>query len=171
MDADNAAILGFSMGGTGAVNACGAGFAVPSLYLMAQLAGLKLPAAEGTGADGSISTPHPIVAGPLSDWSSVRSEWGQYQARVARVTNRVKALMLFAPWGRAVGGGISLWDTVESAADSTESTEKSSKEGLADEHGLRGLAGVHVPTMFVCGSADGTSGYGVGDTPWKVKAK
>lgn len=103
VDADRAGIVGYSMGGYGAVIASGGGVTP---------AGVEF--AEGRGA------PHGLLEAHLAGSES----------HEAMLDERVRAVVAFAPWGRARD----FWD--------------------AD-----GLAGVRVPTLYVTGSQDDVSGY------------
>lgn len=104
VDADNSAIIGYSMGGYGALNSIGAGY-------NATLAGFLGPAAEPRLASN--------------------------EAYADSIDERVKAAVLFAPWGGDLGvfgipGG--LWD---------------------DE----ALGGITIPTLWAVGSEDDVSQY------------
>lgn len=101
IDADNTGLIGFSMGGYGAVNNLGAGY-------------------SETGVSFLGSPPNRLLqemAASNPEFSSTRDP-------------RIKAGVPIAPWGMNNG----FWD--------------------AD-----GLAGITVPTLFVAGDADTTSGY------------
>jgi alpha-beta hydrolase superfamily lysophospholipase len=103
VDAENTAVIGYSMGGYGALNTIGAGY---NAVLQNFIGDVALPIMAGT-------------AGYAAD-------------------DRVKASVLFAPWGgdlSAVGApGVGLWDA----------------EALAD---------IEVPTLWVAGSEDDVAIY------------
>lgn len=104
VDADNTAIIGYSMGGYGALNAIGAGYN-------------GLAANFGPGANIDV-----LVAGN--------------EDYIASQDDRIKAAVLFAPWGGNLGGiglaNASLWD----------------EEALAD---------ITVPTLWAVGDEDDVS--------------
>lgn len=101
VDADNTALIGYSMGGFGAVNNLGAGYS--------------------DGGVGFIAAP---PNGLLNELAASNPEFTD------SIDPRIKAGIPIAPWGMNTG----FWD--------------------AD-----GLAGIRVPTLFVAGDADTTSGY------------
>ncbi|MEX0739902.1 MAG: dienelactone hydrolase [Pseudohongiella sp.] len=101
VDSDNTALIGYSMGGYGAVNNLGAGYSD---------AGVGFIAAPPNGLLNELAASNPDFAGSIDP--------------------RIKAGIPIAPWGMNTG----FWD--------------------AD-----GLAGITVPTLFVAGDADTTSGY------------
>lgn len=101
VDANNTALIGYSMGGYGVVNNLGAGYSD---------GGVGFIAAPPNGLLHELAASNPEFAG--------------------RVDPRIKAGIPIAPWGMNTG----FWD--------------------AD-----GLAGIRVPTLFVAGDADATSGY------------
>lgn len=101
VDANNTALIGYSMGGYGVVNNLGAGYSD---------GGVRFIAAPPNGLLNELAASNPEFAG--------------------RVDPRIKAGIPIAPWGMNTG----FWD--------------------AD-----GLAGIRVPTLFVAGDADATSGY------------
>ena len=102
-DPDRAAIVGYSMGGYGAVIAAGAGVTAQGVAF-----------AEERGA------PHGLLSVHLAG----------SETHEALPDPRVRAVVAFAPWGRARG----FWDA-------------------------EGMAGLSVPTLFVTGSRDDVSGY------------
>lgn len=101
VDADNTGLIGYSMGGFGAVNNLGAGYSD---------AGVGFIAAPPNGLLNELAASNPEFASSIDP--------------------RIKAGVPIAPWGMNTG----FWD--------------------AD-----GLAGIRVPTLFVAGDADTTSGY------------
>lgn len=101
IDADNTGLIGFSMGGYGAVNNLGAGY-------------------SETGVSFLGSPPNRL----LQDFAASNPDFRN------TLDPRIKAGVPIAPWGMNNG----FWD--------------------AD-----GLAGITVPTLFVAGDADTTSGY------------
>lgn len=101
VDADNTGLIGYSMGGFGAVNNLGAGYSD---------AGVGFIAAPPNGLLNELAASNPDFT--------------------ASVDPRIKAGIPIAPWGM----NTNFWD--------------------AD-----GLAGIRVPTLFVAGDADTTSGY------------
>lgn len=101
VDADNTGLIGYSMGGYGAVNNLGAGYSD---------AGVGFIAAPPNGLLNELAASNPAFA--------------------ASVDPRIKAGVPIAPWGMNTG----FWDAA-------------------------GLAGIRVPTLFVAGDADTTSGY------------
>lgn len=101
VDADNTGLIGYSMGGFGAVNNLGAGYSD---------AGVGFIAAPPNGLLNELAASNPEFTGSIDP--------------------RIKAGVPIAPWGMNTG----FWD--------------------AD-----GLAGIRVPTLFVAGDADTTSGY------------
>ena len=101
VDANNTALIGYSMGGFGAVNNLGAGYSD---------AGVGFIAAPANGLLNELAASNPDFAGSIDP--------------------RIKAGIPIAPWGMNTG----FWDA-------------------------EGLAGIKVPTLFVAGDADRTSGY------------
>ncbi len=101
VDADNTGLIGYSMGGFGAVNNLGAGYSD---------AGVGFIAAPPNGLLNELAASNPEFAGSLDP--------------------RIKAGVPIAPWGM----NTNFWDA-------------------------EGLAGIRVPTLFVAGDADTTSGY------------
>lgn len=101
VDADNTALIGYSMGGFGVVNNLGAGYSE---------AGVGFIAAPPNGLLSELAASNPGFADSIDP--------------------RIKAGIPIAPWGMNTG----FWN--------------------AD-----GLAGIKVPTLFVAGDADQTSGY------------
>ncbi len=107
LDADNTALIGYSMGGYGALNAIGAGYN-----------GIAAPFGPGRNLDS-------LVQGN--------------ETYAELLDERIKAAILFAPWGGELAGvgqpGRALWD--ESA-----------------------LADITIPTFWVVGSHDDVSMFG-----------
>jgi predicted dienelactone hydrolase len=101
VDADNTGLIGYSMGGFGAVNNLGAGYSD---------AGVGFIAAPPNALLNKLAASNP-------DFS-------------ASIDPRIKAGVPIAPWGMNTG----FWDA-------------------------EGLTGIRVPTLFVAGDADTTSGY------------
>jgi predicted dienelactone hydrolase len=101
VDADHTGLVGYSMGGYGAVNNLGAGYS--------------------DGGVGFIAAPPNRL---LNELAASNPDFA------ASIDPRIKAGVPIAPWGMNTG----FWD--------------------AD-----GLAGIRVPTLFVAGDADSTSGY------------
>jgi predicted dienelactone hydrolase len=101
VDADNTAIVGYSMGGYGALNAAGAGY-----------------------TEASVSYPWAVPGGHLA-----RLQQGT-TAYAAELDPRIRAMVALAPWGGCCG----FWDTT-------------------------GLAGIEIPSLFIVGKQDETSGY------------
>ncbi len=104
VNADNTGLIGYSMGGYGVLNTIGAGF---------------------TGA--SVGFPWGTPNGALA----VRQAGNP--AHAASMDKRIKAAVVFAPWGFNAG----FWDA-------------------------NGLSGVRIPVFFVAGSVDDVSGYSPG---------
>ncbi len=103
VDAENTALIGYSMGGYGVLNVAGAGFSQQAGQLFSQMTG------------GSKAIMVRIAGAPA------------YQATE---DSRIKAIVVFAPWGMEHGA----WDA-------------------------NGLAGLKIPTFIVAGSKDDISGY------------
>ena len=101
VDADNTGLIGYSMGGYGAVNNLGAGYS--------------------DGGVGFIAAPPNRL---LDELAASNPDFS------ASLDPRIKAGVPIAPWGMNTG----FWDA-------------------------EGLAGIQVPTLFVAGDADTTSGY------------
>jgi len=101
IDADNTGLIGYSMGGYGAVNNFGAGY-------------------SETGVSFLGSPPNRL----LQDFAASNEDFRD------TLDPRIKAGVPIAPWGMNSG----FWDA-------------------------QGLAGLTVPTLFVAGDADTTSGY------------
>ncbi len=106
INADRTAVIGYSMGGYGAVNTIGGGFSAAAVN---RTTGLAVP-------QGALA---------------VRQAGNA--AYAASIDKRIKAAIVFAPWGWNSG----FWD--------------------AD-----GLAGVKTPVLFVAGSVDDVAGYAPG---------
>lgn len=98
LDVQRTALLGYSMGGYGALNAAGAGVSV--------------------------------VASSLVPGSALESRRAGNSVYEGGRDTRIKALVLFAPWG--------------------------GRQGIFDQ---AGLAGLRVPSLFVAGDQDDVSGY------------
>jgi predicted dienelactone hydrolase len=103
LDGNNTALIGYSMGGYGALNAAGAGYSAQAVSMFGQMSG-------GSTALQSRSASAPELK--------------------ASQDPRIKAVVVFAPWGMERG----VWDA-------------------------NGLAGLTRPTLFVAGSKDDVSGY------------
>ncbi|HDZ07915.1 alpha/beta hydrolase family protein [Pseudohongiella sp.] len=101
VDANNTGLIGYSMGGFGAVNNLGAGYSD---------AGVGFIAAPPNGLLNELAASNPDFTASLDP--------------------RIKAGVPIAPWGMNTG----FWDA-------------------------EGLNGIRVPTLFVAGDADTTSGY------------
>lgn len=104
INADMTGLIGYSMGGYGALNTIGAGVTAASVGF-------------------SWGTPN----GALAVRQSGNADY------VASIDTRIKAAVVFAPWGWNAG----FWDA-------------------------SGLAGIKIPVFFVAGSADDVSGYSPG---------
>ena len=106
LNAQNTAVIGYSMGGYGALNSAGAGYSEAAASFPGLPAGALAPRVTGN------FKPDP----------------------------RIKAVVAFAPWGaEAALGRIGIPNLSFFEPD--------------------GLAGLHVPTLFVVGSQDDVSGY------------
>jgi predicted dienelactone hydrolase len=101
VDADNTAIVGYSMGGYGALNAAGAGYTA-----------------------ASVGYSWGVPGGHLARLQQGTAEYA------AELDPRIRAMIAFAPWGGCCG----FWDPT-------------------------GLAGIEIPSMFIVGKQDQTSGY------------
>ena len=104
VNADNTALIGYSMGGYGVVNTIGGGFTA-----------------------GSVAFPWGAPNGSLAVRQAGNPDY------VASMDKRIKAAVVFAPWGWNLG----FWDAA-------------------------GLAGIKTPVFFVAGSIDDVSGYAPG---------
>lgn len=104
VNADNTGLIGYSMGGYGVLNTIGAGFTAASV-------GFPWGTPNGALAVRQAGNP----------------------AHVASMDRRIKAAVVFAPWGFNAG----FWDA-------------------------NGLSGVRIPVFFVAGSVDDVSGYSPG---------
>lgn len=103
VDAASTGLIGYSMGGYGALNTTGAGFSPKAVgWFQSMSGGSDALAARAAGSEAYLKSQDA----------------------------RIKAVVAFAPWGMNIGA----WDSL-------------------------GLAGLHLPTLFVAGSEDDISGY------------
>jgi len=108
IDANRTGLIGYSMGGYGVLNTVGAGFV-------------------SAAVSPSDAAQYGLPAGALAAREAGNA------AYVASQDSRIKAAMVFAPWGWNKG----FWDAA-------------------------GLSGIHVPMFFVAGSVDDVAGYSPG---------